>query len=125
MTSLASLPIGSLKWTCRLKEATDNAAYRSIFRSRPGGQAAICSAMGFVLARDPEGAEGGKCFRGNLDRRNLARFRGVCRRCGSTSQRLPDQVDYTTLARFSVLIRWCRMLSETVRRPEAAYKPLR
>jgi hypothetical protein len=77
MTSLASLPIGSLKWTCRLKEATDNAAYRSIFRSRPGGQAAICSAMGFVLARDPEGAEGGKCFRGNLDRRNLARLSGV------------------------------------------------
>jgi hypothetical protein len=29
MTSLASLPIGSLKWTCRLKEATDNAAYCS------------------------------------------------------------------------------------------------
>jgi hypothetical protein len=33
--------------------------------------------MGFVLARDPEGAEGGKCFRGNLDRRNLVRFSGV------------------------------------------------
>lgn len=30
--------------------------------------------MGFVLARDPEGAEGGKFFRGNVDRRNLARF---------------------------------------------------
>ena len=31
------------------------------------------------------------------------RFRGVCRRRGSTSQRLPGQVDYTTLARFSLL----------------------
>ena len=45
MTSLASLPIGSLKWTCRLKEATDNAAYRSKFRHVPSPESGVSRSL--------------------------------------------------------------------------------